>query len=263
MIKTIDTSPAPSILILDESPPPIEFAYVYRRPKTKRLRRGRLQDIDRAVIRAYTHWVEKDGAGFSAHFNRLTSEFLPALLWAESCKDFLNTTVGIRFLPRDSHERPFHRSEYRPFTERDYRRLIHSSFKQLMLAYGHRRPSSSFSTHVRRLLWRQISRNYRNLEHPSDPRQRTLTPYSYLRCTPYTFFNPYHQQRAEQALARLAPTNRIILEQYFFGFLSASQAGLAVNLSLQAFLSRRKQALGHLRKHDTLMHHLFLQIERY
>jgi hypothetical protein len=104
---------------------------------------------------------------------------------------------------------------------------------------------------------------YATLENPADPLQRKLTGYSYLRCVPYQFLNPYHHHRVYQAVRQVPPPLRETVELYYLSFYTEEATASRIGASPFAFRRRRAAAMRAICSRDFLSHALLLQIERY
>lgn len=200
---------------------------------------------------------------FGAAYGELVAAFRPGLDWAIACWDYLLSTEGCRFVPRDLSEKRYCRGDYRAVTERDFPRFVHRVFKHQLLAYEPAAHGPSFPDSVRRGLWPAVLDAYRRLDQPSDPRQRPLTALSYLRCTPYVFLNDHHDTLVRDAVKNLSAEDRAVIMEYHFRFhtLEAIEAALGVPAGEGAM--RVRQVLFRLRERAALAYHLLRQIERY
>ena len=244
--------------------PPAAFTRTTRR-RTER-RYGPLASrapIDRLARRAVEATQRGDAATFGEAYGELTSALQPMLQWAAASWDYLLSTEGCRFMPREMGERRYHRSDYRAVTEPDYARLVHRTFKQRLFEYAPAEHGCSFAGYLRQSFWPTVRERYQQLEQPLDPRHRTLTALSYLRCTPYQFLNDYHEVLVREALRALAAADQRVLEQYYLQFFTTEAAGEATGRTLPLFETARETALRRLRGRSVLAYHLLRQIERY
>ncbi len=255
----------------EEAPPlDIEMPRVYRRPALRDFRRGRagLAGLLRRLRQAY---AEADAQGFGRAYGELTSEFQPAIQWAHSCWEYLLTTRGCRFLPRSPHEKQYCRGDYRACTEPEFQSLVYRVFRGYLLEWlGNPSPAgfenrlqSGFEAYLRESFWASVERSYRSLEDPPDPKQRKLTGWSYLRCVPYEFLNPYHHKRVYESVGRLPGELKRVVELYYLSFYREEAVLAQASISLHAFRRRRALALRRLAGTDTLSSILLQQIERY
>lgn len=252
-------------LVLVQEEPALDLALprVFRRPAPPAaFTRGRIP-VAALVQRAR----EAHQAGAAPQFGEACGELFiecqPALQWAAACWDYLLSTEGCRFMPREMGERRYHRSNYRAVTEPDYARLVHRTFKDRLLAYVPAEHGHSFTGYLRQSFWPALRDQYRQLNQPVDARHRTLTPLSYLRCTPYQFLNEYHEGLVREVLRALAAADRRVLERYYLQFFTTEAAGEATGLTPPLFETARAVALRRLRGRSALAYHLLRQIERY
>ena len=252
-----------AVLIQEEPALDLALPHLFRRPAPPlAFARGRAP-VTKLVRRA----LEAHGDGampqFGEAYGELLVEFQPALGWAVSCWDYLLSTEGCRFVPREMGERRYHRSDYRAVTEPDYARLVQRAFKQRLLAYRPVEDGGSFAGYLRQSFWPALREDYRQLNQPIDARHRTLTPLSYLRCTPYQFLNEYHETLVREALRGLATADRRVLERYYLQFFTREAASEALGVAPTDFEQAQETALRRLRGRSTLAYHLLRQIERY
>lgn len=251
------------ILVQDEPGLDLALPHTFRQPpKPIPFTRGR-SPIPHLVRQALEARRQDDPPGFGAAYGELVVEFQPALKWAWSCWDYLLTTEGCRFVPRDLGERRYHRSEYRAVLEPDFSRLVHKTFKECLAAYDPAVHGPSFIGHLRQALWPAVLAHYRQLDQPEDPRQRRLTGLSYLRCVPYQFLNDYHHELVHHVVRALPAGERKTVEQYHLRFQTPDAAGIALQLSPEEFGMRKDRALQRLKRRSVLAYHLLRQIERY
>lgn len=211
-----------------------------------------------ALIRSTT----SNGHGVQA-YEDLLEEYEPAIRWAIGSWDFLLTTEGYRYLLRSPSERLNCHGDYRTFVERDFSRLVHRIFRQSVHEFTDDPRGGRFTRFLEREFWSRIRSAYGSLRYPRDPRQRPLTDYSYLRCTPYRFLNRCHQVIVEGTLEQLATPDRRLIELYFLQFLSDEAIGASLRLAPAQTTSQRARALAHVERLSVLAHALLLQIERY
>ena len=148
-------------------------------------------------------------------------------------------------------------------TEGDFHRFTHQAFKECLLAFLSENPWVSFELHVKQTFWPVILKLYRAMEEPPDPRERKLTPYSYLRCSPYQFLNRIHQDQVYETVKRMPPPQRQVLELYYLRFYKEEAAASEIQISPFAFCRRRACALRTVASNDRLSFALLTQIERY
>ena len=235
---------------------------VYRQPAPPPFtrRKGSLRKI---IVRARHSRLCGDGPTFGTAYGEITSEFQPALQWARSCWEYLLSTQGCRFLPRQSHEKLYNRGDFRAFTENDYQSLIHRSFKECLLTYIDGPASVGFEGYARKEFWGRISEAYRALEKPADPNQRKLTSYSYLRCVPYQFLNSFHHQRVCETVEKLPFPLRQVVQLYHLSFYTEEVACAHAKITYEEFRRRRWAAFRAIATADYLSYILLRQIERY
>ena len=236
---------------------------VYRQaPLPAYLRRNRVP-LERLLRDAKTAREAGAAAAFGQIYGQLTAEFQPLLQWAVSCWDYLLSMQGCRFLARPPHEKLYCRGDYRVFTEGDFHRLILSSFKESLQEYLDRSLPTSLTAYLSDRLWPRIWSSYRALENPPDPRQRKLTGYSYLRCVPYQFLNPFHQELVYEVVGRLPLPLRRIIELYHLRFFRENAVEETLRIGWHTFRRRLKLALRTVAAEDYLSFILLKQIERY
>ena len=116
---------------------------------------------------------------------------------------------------------------------------------------------------LRERFWTLILDAYRRLDRPVDPRQRVLTPYSYLRCVPYQFLNEFHHDLVYTAVKRLPSLEWQAVDAYFLHFYTETASATALDCPVETSLSLLRQALVKLLIQDRLVYCLLRQIERY
>ncbi|MBI3333750.1 MAG: hypothetical protein HYZ93_06650 [Candidatus Omnitrophica bacterium] len=253
----------PAFLIEEEEPAlDIAMPRVYRRPAAPPLTRGN-GSVSRLVAEARRAHEALDRPALGKAYGELAVQFQPGIDWAFSCWEFLLSTEGCRFLPRSADEKRYCRGDYRVFTENDFRKSVYRAFKGCLLSYLEAPLSSPFEWYLRQTFWLTILKSYRALEEPQDPNQRRLTPYSYLRCSPYQFLNGYHQERVYQAVGQLPALEQQVVELYTLRFYREEAAVEKTRLSLNDFRRLRSAALRNLALTDRLSLILLVQIERY
>lgn len=251
---------------VEEEAPPLDLLLpqVSRRPKAPRFQRGKAP-IQKLVAQAAKAHQSQDGSGFGQAHGELLAEFQPAIQWALSCWEFLLSSEGCRFLLRSMEEKLYCRGDYRAFSQNDFQRIVYRTFKECLLNYA-ATPSletTGFRWVFKQTFWPTLLKNYRTLENPPDPAQRKLTGYSYLRCVPYQFLNPYHHERVHETVKELPSSQRQAVELYYLHFYKEEAAALNLGISLYAFWRRRKGALRLIAEKDYLSYILLNQIERY
>ncbi|MCM8766006.1 MAG: hypothetical protein NC920_04080 [Candidatus Omnitrophica bacterium] len=249
-------------LIAEEPDLELDFPQVFVQPKLNNSCRGK-SNISKLLREIQRSQQRRDGEGFTRAYNELVGEFQPFLQWAFSCWDYLLTTEGIRYVNRPEGEKLYCHGDYRAFTDKDFHRLIYKVFKECTLAYAEKTDGKNFIFYLKNKFWKKILEEYKKLETPSDPRQRKLTQYSYLRCVPYEFFNRYHQEKVEEILHRLKKEEQEIVKLYFMNFYKIEEILKIKNLTLNAFQKLKEETLRKIAHLDTLVYALLLQIERY
>ena len=257
--------PIDSILwTIEEEQPPADISMprVFRRPAFPPLARGKAP-VGGLAHRASQALKAGDGPELGKAYGELVAEFQPAIRWALSCREYLLSTQGCRFLARTPDEKRYCRGDYRIFSENDFHSLIHRCFKDTLISYLESLYPTDFREYVENHFWWMILRSYRALLQPPDPRQRRLTPYSYLRCVPYQFLNPYHHERVGRAVAELPRLQREVVDLYYLKFYKEEAVFSTARISRYAFWRRRKAALRAIAANDYLSFILLTQIERY
>lgn len=253
-------------LVQVEEEPALEIALpqVFTQPDLTVLQRGKLHDVEQIAYRIYRTSLKSQGiGGLGPEYQELVNEFQPLFTWAVACWDYLLSTEGCRFVLRHGDEKLYTRGDYRAVTDRDYSRLVHRIFRQLVLEFSQAPTEQSLNQYLRVRLWDAVVHAYRTLEDPPDPHQRTLTPYSYLRCIPYRFLNDFHHELVARTLQKLPHAERQAIDHYFLRFLTlpATAHTLAVTEDLVQETLRR--GLLTLLIEDRLVYCLLRQIERY
>ena len=243
--------------------PALEIALpqVFDQPPLRALQRDKLPNVEWLAAKlARTH---VDGQALGPEYQALVNEFQPLLSWAVSCWDFLLSTEGCRFVLRKGDETLLCRGNFRAVSYQDFSRLAHRIFRQCVLDYAQALPETRLSGYLRRQFWERLVAVYRELATPPDPRQRALTAYSYLRCVPYQFLNPYHQALVASAVDTLPVEERQTLSSYFFHFFTLEAAATLLGRPLDAVEAALKHSLLSLLIDQRLVYCLLRQIERY
>ena len=249
--------PVPPLPDLD-----LEMPRVFRRPSLPPLPRRR-NAIRKWVEAAAAARRDGDAGKFGKAYGALTGEFRTELQWTLSCWEYLLSTQGCRFLARTSQEKLYCRGDYRVFTRNDFEGLVYRSFRECLLGFLSQPSPVSFERFLRERFWPSIADGYRLLEDPPDRNQRKLTPYSYLRCVPYRFLNPYHHERVYRTISRLPSRLRQPVQLYFLSFYREEAASERAGITLEEFRRRRWGALREVASEDYLSFRLLGQIERY
>jgi len=251
------------VLIQEEPALEIALPQVFDRPSLTIVQRGKLVHVEGLVARILRSHHADPTAGLGTDYQELVNDFQPLFTWAIACWDFLLSTEGCRFVPRGGEQKYGVRGDYRAFTDKDYSRLVHGLFRACTLEFAQQLEVSSLAQWLRERFWTLILESYRRLEQPLDPRQRILTPYSYLRCIPYQFLNDFHHDLVYATTQRLAPRERQAVETYFLHFYTESATAAQLDCSAEDCVSFLRQALVKLLLHDRLVYCLLRQIERY
>ena len=173
------------------------------------------------------------------------------------------STEGCRFIERMGQDKLWYRGDYRPALERDFSRLAHRVFRQCVLDYAQTTTETPLAQFLKARFWPAIVVAYRRLEEPMDPRQRLLTPYSYLRCVPYQFLNAYHQRVVLDAVDQLPDVESHAIDGYFLHFLTLASTATRMACSPEEAEARLRRGLLAMLPHDRLAYCLLRQIERY
>ncbi|MBI4323458.1 MAG: sigma-70 family RNA polymerase sigma factor [Candidatus Omnitrophica bacterium] len=265
------------VQVQDEPALEIALPQVFIQPTLTTLQRGKLPHVEWLVARLYQRAGDRAGtvlageevpraaerAALGPDYQALINEFQPLFTWGMACWDFLLSTEGCRFLPRHPGDKVCYRGDYRVVTDVDYSRLLHRVFRQCVLACARTSIEQSLTGYVRVHFWNAVLSAYRELENPPDPCQRTLTAYSYLRCTPYQFLNAYHHELVHRTLHALPPQERRILDAYFLHFLKLEAAAQAASLPVEQTGAALRRGLVTLLLEHRLVYCLLRQIERY
>ena len=252
-------------LVHVQEEPALEIALpqVFVQPELPVLSRGRLPHVEALVAQLLRRHRADPEAPLGPDYQELVAEFQPFFAWTIACWDYLLSTEGCRFLPRHGELRAGVRGDYRAVTDKDYSRMVHGIFRRCVLEFAQQPEASSLGLWLRERFWPRILSAYRQLEHPPDPRQRILTPYSYLRCVPYQFLNEFHHELVYTTARRLPPPEWEAVDAYFLHFFREPASAEAVGCSLEELLTRLRQGLRTLLLNDRLVYCLLRQIERY
>lgn len=252
-------------LVHVQEEPALEIALpqVFVQPELAALQRGRLPNVEAAVAQIFRRCRANPEAPLGPEYQELVTEFQPLFTWTIACWDYLLSTEGCRFLPRHGELRAGARGDYRAVTDKDYSRMVHAIFRQCVLEFAQQPEALSLGQWLRERLWPRILEAYRRLENPPDPRQRILTPYSYLRCVPYQFLNDFHHELVYSTAKRLPPPEWAAIDAYFLHFYTEPASADAMGCSVEELLARLRQGLRTLLLNDRLVYCLLRQIERY
>ena len=245
--------------------PALEIALpqVFVQPILTVLQRGKVPHVEALVAQIFRRsQADPDGA-LGPDYQELVTEFQPLFAWTTACWDYLLSTEGCRFVPRHGEQRLGVRGDYRALTDRDYSRMVHGIFRSCILEFARQPNEQSLSQWLREHLWPIILETYRRFENPPDPRQRILTPYSYLRCIPYQFLNDFHHELVYATVHRLPEMERRAIDAYFLHFCTEAAAAESLGRSTEALLAWLRQGLLKLLINDRLVYCLLRQIERY
>lgn len=227
------------------------------------MQRGKLPHAEAVVAKLYRGCQGDPTAALGPDYQALVNEFQPLFTWAMSCWDFLLSREGCRFVPRFNEIRLGVRGDYRVVTYKDFSRLLHGVFRQCVLQFAQEPQAPSLSNWLRDRFWLGVLDVYRRLEDPPDPRQRTLTPYSYLRCVPYQFLNAFHHDMVYAAVRRLPVLEQQAIDAYFLHFYTEPASAEELGCSLEECRAGLRQGLVKLLIHERLVYCLLRQIERY
>ena len=280
-------------LVYVQEEPALEIALpqVFDQPELTVLQRGKLPHAEALAAQIAQRHRDNPEAPLGADYQELVTEFQPLFAWAIACWDYLLSTEGCRFLPRHSRQKFGVRGDYSAMTDKDYSRMVHGLFRACVLDFaqharhsvlaGVRRsgvedavsgipqsnggpsPTGSLSHWLRERLWPRILEAYQRLENPPDPRQRTLTPYSYLRCVPYEFLNEFHHDLVYATVQRLPLREWQALDAYFLRFFTDAASAESLGTSVEEWGLALRHGLTTLLIHERLVYCLLRQIERY
>jgi len=252
-----------TVFVQEEPALEIALPQVFEQPALSVLARGKLPMVEAVAAGILQrHAAGPDGA-LGPDYQELVTEFAPLFAWTIACWDYLLSTEGCRFVPRRGEQRFGARGDYRVVTDKDYSRMVHSAFRACVLDFARQSSVGSLGQWLRQRLWPLILEAYRQLERPTDPRQRTLTPYSYLRCVPYQFLNDFHHDLVYATVQRLPHRAWQAIDAYFLHFFTESASAQTLGCSCDEFLSVLRHGLTKLLINDRLVYCLLRQIERY
>ncbi|MBI4003496.1 MAG: sigma-70 family RNA polymerase sigma factor [Candidatus Omnitrophica bacterium] len=252
-------------LVFVQEEPALEIALpqTFDQPLLTTMQRGKLANAEALVAKLYRGMPVNPQGGLGPEYQELVTEFAPLFTWATACWDYLLSTEGCRFVPRNGEQKGGARGDYRVVTDKDYSRMVHSIFRACVVTFAQTPEAASLSQWLRPRFWPLVLEAYRRLEQPSDPRQRTLTPYSYLRCIPYQFLNDYHHHLVYTTVHQLTDRERQAIDTYFFHFYTETATADALGCSAEEALALLRQGLIKLLIHHRLVYCLLRQIERY
>ena len=252
-----------TVYVQDEPALEIALPQVFTQPALTVLQRGKLPHIEALVAQIFRRHQEDPYGSLGQAYQELVSEFQPLFTWATACWDYLLSTEGCRFLPRHSKQRAGTRGDYYALSDKDYSRMVHGIFRACVLEFARDPSAPSLSQWLRERFWALILAAYRHLENPPDLRQRTLTPYSYLRCVPYQFLNEFHHDLVYTTAQRLPTREWKGLDAYFLHFYTETASAESLGVSIEEWRVSLSHALTTLLVHHRLVYCLLRQIERY
>lgn len=241
----------------------IAMPLVFDQPPLTALQRGKLSHVESLVAQVFRCHQQNPGGPLGPGYQELVTEFQPLFTWAIACWDYLLSTEGCRFIPRNEPQRSGMRGDYRAVTDKDFSRLVHGIFRRCVLEFAQTPDAPLLTQWLRERFWPLVLEAYRRLELPADPRQRTLTPYSYLRCVPYQFLNDFHHELVYTTVRRLPSIERRAIEAYFLHFFTEPASAEALGCSLSACMDSLRRGLIKLLIDQRLVYCLLRQIERY
>lgn len=263
---TLDLGPfnqGTTVLIEEEPALEIALPQVFDQPPLTGLQRGKLANVEALVAKIYRRYQADPTAGLGPDYQELVTEFQPLFQWATACWDFLLSTEGCRFILRAGEQKAGARGDYRAITDKDYSRFVHGIFRTCVLDFAQTPGAAWLSQSLRERFWPMILDAYRRLSQPPDPRQRHLTPYSYLRCVPYQFLNDFHQDLVDATGRHLPPREWQAIDAYFLHFSTEPAAAQTLGCSVDECLELLRRGLMRLLIEDRLVYCLLRQIERY
>ena len=251
------------VYVQEEPALDIALPRVFDQPPLTVLQRGKVPRVEALVAQIFRRHQQDPAGALGAEYQELVLEFQPLFAWSTACWDYLLSTEGCRFLPRDHKQRNGARGDYQAVTDKDYSRLVHGLFRQCVLEFARTPAAPSLSQWLRRQFWPMAVDAYRRLDQPADPRHRTLTPYSYLRCMPYQFLNDYHQELVYATVRGLPEIPRRAIDTYFLNFFTEDAAATELGVSAEECVAGLRQGLTALLIDHRLVYCLLRQIERY
>ena len=266
-----------TIRVQDEPALEIALPEVCIQPELTMLQRGKLPNVETAAIELAQRHLADPASLLGSDYQELVNEFQPLFTWAIACWDYLLSTEGCRFLPRQGEQRYGMRGDYRAVTDKDFSRLIHKLFRTCVFEFANAKSQASLTNGhasephepprlgpwLRQRFWPLVRETYRRLEQPADLRQRILTPYSYLRCVPYHFLNDFHHELVYTTAQRLPILEWRAIDAYFFHFYTEVASAQAMGCSVEESMGWLRQAMIKLLLRDRLVYCLLRQIERY
>ena len=260
---TLQHQAARTVYVQDEPALEIALPQLFDQPLLQELQRGKLPNVEALVARLQRQQQAEPHGALGLDYQLLIAEFQPLFAWTTACWDYLLSTEGCRFVPRQGEPRAGIRGDYRAVTYQDYSRMVHAIFRGCVFEFARQPAAPSLSQWMRERLWPLVVEAYHQLEQPPDPRQRILTPYSYLRCVPYQFLNDFHHELVHTTLLRLPELEQRVVDAYFLRFYTEAASSEAVGCPLDTLQDALRQALVKLLVHNRLVYCLLRQIERY
>ena len=252
-----------TVAVEDEPALEIALPQVFTQPPLLTLQRGKVRDVEGLIGHIYRTHLRQPGGALGPVYQSVVTEFQPLFAWSMASWDYLLTTQGCRFLLRGSDEKLCTRGDYRAVTDKDFSRLTHRVFRQLLLGFAEQAAEPSFAAFLRQRFWETVVGSYVKLEDPPDPRQRKLTAWSYLRCTPYQFLNSFHHALVHRGLGKLPDAQRRAISTYFLDFSTPHATAETLQSSLEDTQELIRQGLVSLLLSERLIYCLLRQIERY
>ncbi|MBI3321225.1 MAG: hypothetical protein HYZ91_03030 [Candidatus Omnitrophica bacterium] len=252
-----------TVYVQDEPALEIALPQVFAQPELTALQRGKLPHVEGLVAQIFRRYQANPTGPLGEEYQELVTEFQPLFAWTTACWDYLLSTEGCRFVPRRGEQRMGVRGDYRAVTDKDYSRMVHAVFRACVLEFAQRPEALSLSHWLREQVWPRMLDAYRKLDTPPDPRQRTLTPYSYLRCVPYQFLNDIHHELVYSTAQRLPLMAWRAIDAYFLHFYTEAASAETLGGSSEEFFAWLRQGLIKLLINDRLVYCLLRQIERY
>ena len=263
-MSTLVYDPQEEILTVQEEPElEIALPQVFEQLKLGRLCRGKLPNIERRIAELHQRQFAGPAGPLGPEYQLIVTEFQPLFAWAIASWDFLLTTEGVRFAPRTADEKAHRRGDYRVVTSTDFSRLAHKMFRQCIFEFASLPVEETFASFLGARFWPALKSTYCHLDEPLDPRQRKLTGYSYLRCSPYTFLNAHHQELVLRRLRQLSHTEFEAVKWYFLHFFSFGASAAQLTRPEEETAALLQQTMMTLASTDRLVYYLLRQIERY
>lgn len=261
-----DLAPQEISRVLVQEEPELELAIpqIFDQPELTTLQRGRLPNVEAWVAKLYGAFQAHPERGLGPDYQELVIDFRPLFDWAIASWDYLLSTEGCRFIPRNGEHKPNSiRGDYRAVTDTDYSRLVHGVFRSCVLSFAQQPDAPSLPQWIRGRFWPLVRDTYCRLETPPDPNQRILTPYSYLRCIPYQFLNDFHHELVWNTVGALPDRQRAAITTYFGHFCTEAATATILTCSVPECLDLLRKGLTRLLIKDRLVYCLLRQIERY